>query len=244
VAREYVRAFLLDEVDSHPRDLVQLAVARFGISRQAVHGHLNRLLRDGVLHADGRTQARRYRIAVVGEHHDTLDRAAMRRADDAWRRSFAPGLDGVPANVAEIARFGFAEVVRNVLEHSGAPALSARLRRTAAAIEVRVADRGSGIFRNLERELRIDDALAAALAIVKGPITTADGTPARRGLAAVARAFDSVLVAAGNQLLHREERDGREAWRLQSIGARVAGTTVGMRISVHSPRTLVGIWPG
>src|SRR6185295_12563199 len=129
-------------------------------------------------------------------------------------------------------------------EHSGAPALSARLRRTAAAIEVRIADRGSGIFRLLERDLRIDDALAAALAIVKRPVPAADGTPAGRGLATVARAFDSLLVAAGNQLLHREERDGREAWRLESIGGRVAGTTVGMRISVNSPRTLVGIWPG
>jgi DNA-binding transcriptional ArsR family regulator len=232
VAHEHLREFLLAEVDAHPRDLVRLAVARFGISRQAVHGHLNRLLGDGLLHAAGRTQARRYRVAVVAEHHDTLDRASMQRADEAWRERFAPALDGLRANVLEIARFGFTEVVRNVLEHSGAPSLSARVRRTAASIEIRIADRGSGIFRHLEQESRVDEALEAALAIVKGN---------RRGLATVARAFDSLLVAAGNQLLHREERDGRESWRLEAIGARVTGTTVGMRISAQSQRTLVGI---
>ena len=219
-----VQEFLLSEVEAHPRDLVPLAVARFAISRQAVHHHLAGLLRDGLVGADGRTQARRYRIAVLREIDETLDQASMRRADEVWQRRFDAGLEGVAANVRAIARFGFTEVVRNALEHSGASELSARLRRTAVSLEIRIADRGSGIFSGR----------AAALEIVQRESSSVAG----RGLPAVARAFDSLLIAAGNEILHREEREGRAAWRLESIHARVPGTTVGMRIGLRSSRTL------
>src|SRR5258706_7724605 len=86
--------FLLDQVERHPADLVPLAASRFRVSRQAVHHHLNRLLRDGVLLAEGRTRARRYALAVLGE---TTGRLGT-RTGGLWRHRVLPPLVGVSAH--------------------------------------------------------------------------------------------------------------------------------------------------
>jgi anti-sigma regulatory factor (Ser/Thr protein kinase) len=222
--------FLIDEVERHPADLVPCAVSRFQVSRQAVHHHLNRLLREGVLRAEGRTRARRYELTVLGE---TTERLAIRShagEGHLWRRRFLPTLVGIPANVVEIARFGFAEIVRNALDHSGSDEISVRLRRTAAAVEIRVSDQGAGIYRRFAQDLGIDDPSLAALEIARS-----------RGLALVARAFNTFLVWSDRHVLRRETRDGDGRWSLEPLAARVRGTTVGMRIHVRSDATIEGV---
>jgi anti-sigma regulatory factor (Ser/Thr protein kinase) len=215
--------FLIDEVEHHPADLVPRAASKFRISRQAVHHHLNRLLREGVLLAEGRTRARRYALAVLDEITERLDA----REGLLWRRRFLPTLAEVPAAVVEIARFGFAEIVRNALDHSGSAEASLRLRRTAAAVEIRVSDQGTGILRHLAGALGVDDPRLAALEIARS-----------RSLGHVARAFDTFLVWSDRHVLRREARDGDGRWSLEPLAARVRGTTVGLRIRVRSDATI------
>ena len=43
---EKIKNFILDNLSSHQRDIIQEAITRFGISRQAVHKHMNRLIDD------------------------------------------------------------------------------------------------------------------------------------------------------------------------------------------------------
>ncbi len=215
--------FLLDQVERHPADLVPLAASRFRVSRQAVHHHLNRLLRDGVLLAEGRTRARRYALAVLGETTERLDT----RTGVLWRHRFLPTLVEVSADIVELVRFGLAEIVRNALDHSGSGEVSVRLRRTAAAVEIRVSDQGTGIFRHLARGLGVDDPRLAALEIARG-----------RGLAHVARAFDTFLVWSDRHVLRREAHEGGARWSLEPLAARVRGTTVGLRIRVRSDTTI------
>jgi anti-sigma regulatory factor (Ser/Thr protein kinase) len=211
--------FLVDEVERHPTDLVPRAAAEFQVSRQAVHHHLNRLLRAGVLRAEGRTRARRYELVLLGEIDERLDA----REPLPWLRRFRPVLAEVPADVVEIARFGCAEIVRNAFDHSGSSETSVRLRRTAAAVEIRVSDAGAGIFRRLARVLGVEDPRLAALEIARG-----------RSLGPVARAFDTFVVYSDRHVLRREARGGHGSWSLEPLAARVRGTTVGVRIRVRS----------
>jgi anti-sigma regulatory factor (Ser/Thr protein kinase) len=211
--------FLIDEVERHPTDLVPSAASEFQVSRQAVHHHLNRLLAAGVLRAAGRTRARRYELALLGEADLRLGAGEPL----PWRRRFLPILAEVPADVVEIARFGCAEIARNAIDHSGSSEISVRLRRTAAAVEIRVSDHGTGIFRRLARVLGVDDPRLAALEIARG-----------RSLGQVARAFDTFVVFSDRHVLRREARGGDGRWSLEPLSARVRGTTVGMRVRVRS----------
>src|SRR6266850_7350276 len=214
-----LREFLIDEVQRHPADLVPRAASSFGVSRQAVHRHLTRLLGEGLILAVGRTRARRYDLAVLSEITERVEREGSRGAGALWRRRFLPALAGIPANVVEISRFGFAEVARNALDHSGSREISARLRRTAAAVEIRVSDQGTGIFPRL-----------AAVEVATG-----------RSLALVARAFDTFLVWSDRSVLRRERQEDGERWSFDALPARVRGTTVGMRIRVRSDATIESI---
>ena len=57
---EDIRQFILDNVESHPRDVAKLAVKTFGITRQAVNKHIHRLAEQGALIVSGSTKNRHY----------------------------------------------------------------------------------------------------------------------------------------------------------------------------------------
>src|SRR5690349_20122566 len=63
-----VAAFLVASVAEHPRDPVRAATERFGISRQAAHAALRKLIRQRRLKARGRTRARVYALGPVRLH--------------------------------------------------------------------------------------------------------------------------------------------------------------------------------
>ena len=139
----------------------------------------------------------------------------------------------MPVGVVEICRFGATEALRNAAEHSAADEVTVRLRRTAASVEISVADRGSGLFRHAGAE----DPRHAAFDLVKGGRVGSDGR-AQRGFSCTARAFDSVRVWSGHHHLRRDERGSREEWRFEVLAGRVPGTTVALRIHPRSRRTL------
>lgn len=59
-----ITQFILSSVGSHPADIAAITAERFGISRQAAHRYLARLVRSGELQAEGNTKSRRYRLAI------------------------------------------------------------------------------------------------------------------------------------------------------------------------------------
>ena len=49
-----IRQFILENVEGHPTGIVTLTAQTFGISRQGVHRHMQRLVRDAVLQMHGK----------------------------------------------------------------------------------------------------------------------------------------------------------------------------------------------
>jgi DNA-binding transcriptional ArsR family regulator len=234
VTRADLPTFLLEAAQVPSRTLASRAAARFGISRQAVHAHLARLQRAGAIEASGRTRARTYRLATLADLQVEVALSAGFDEDAAWIDRTSPALDGVAPNVVEIARFGLTECLRNAADHSGADRARVRVRRNAVALELSVADRGTGIFARLDAT----DPGRAALDLVKGGRSTAAPDRPGRGFASVARAFDGFSVWSGHHRLHRESRGGGAAWELETLVGRVPGTTIVMGIAVRSRRTL------
>ena len=57
---EEIRAYLLDKIPVHPKNIVAKSSKAFACSRTTVHRHLNRLLRDGKIIKSGTTRQIKY----------------------------------------------------------------------------------------------------------------------------------------------------------------------------------------
>ncbi|MFN0008648.1 MAG: STAS-like domain-containing protein [Planctomycetota bacterium] len=225
-----LRSFLLEEAWAGTPTLGARAAARFGISRQAVHAHITRLIEEGLIEGSGRTRARIYRLPFLADHRIEVPLSEPFDEESIWLSHFARPLESLHANVLEISRFGLTECLRNAADHSGAATASLRVRRNALAVEISVTDRGEGLFRRLDAH----DPLRAALDLVKGGKSSDPVARAGRGIGSVARVVDTFSVWSGHHRLRREN----DSWSLTELEGRVPGTTVAMRIHVSSRRTL------
>lgn len=69
---EQLRRFILDNIQHHPSDIDRVAPEKFGITRQAVNKHLDRLVNEGAVVAAGTTRSCVYRL---DERHSVLELA-------------------------------------------------------------------------------------------------------------------------------------------------------------------------
>lgn len=237
-----VVAFVLNNVDQHPGDVVRLAVERFGISRQMVNRHLDRLVSDGLLEAQGATRARRYALRCVVDSHYTIDLDAHTAEDEVWRQYVAPHIDGLPRNVLQICEYGFTEIFNNVIEHSEADKARILVQLDAVKVRLMVFDYGIGIFNKLARDLHLADSRFALMELMKGKLTTAPAHHSGQGIFFTARAFDRFRLNSGRlRFSHHKEDDSFRAV-VEGRGYDSRGTTVDMQISVSSITTLSGVF--
>src|ERR1700746_641036 len=69
-----IRQFILARVDEHPHDIAQLTAKHFGLTRQAVNLHLQRLLADSDVLREGKTRSTKFFLATKR----------------AWKRNYSP----------------------------------------------------------------------------------------------------------------------------------------------------------
>lgn len=62
-----IKGFVLGNVREHPRGIVRLAAAEFGLTRQAALYYVNKLIDAGLLEASGNTKAREYKVSPLSE---------------------------------------------------------------------------------------------------------------------------------------------------------------------------------
>ena len=114
---EEIRMFIVDLVAQHPTDIVRVAADKFGITRQAAHKHVARLVDEQFLVVDGATKSRRYRLAVFETWTQSYDIRGLQE-DQVWRNDVEPRLGGLPDNARKIWAYGFTEMLNNAIDHS------------------------------------------------------------------------------------------------------------------------------
>jgi predicted transcriptional regulator len=82
---EDVRRFILRNVDNHPTDISKAAAAKFGIARQAVNLHLQRLVAESAITESGHTRNRIYKLATATEWHRSYPINSELAEDRIWR---------------------------------------------------------------------------------------------------------------------------------------------------------------
>lgn len=231
---EQIRQFILENVEDHPTDMTSVTSAKFGISRQASHRHIQKLVKDGLLLAHGATRDRKYDVKPLVEFSTTLQLKSLQE-DKIWREHIRLHLEKLPENVLQICQYGFTEIVNNAIDHSEGTELIIFLRRTYKMIDMNIVDNGVGIFAKIQRELNLDDQLHAILELSKGKLTTDPAHHTGEGIFFASRMFDHFSLMSGK--LHFSHFEPDNDWLLEDTEEIHKGTAVFMKISSQSQRT-------
>ena len=233
---EDIRRFIVEHVEKHPADINRVTAAHFGISRQAVHKHLQKLVAEHALAETGRTRSRAYRLSPLSEWSNHYEITPQLAEDFVWRSDIAPLLGRMPENVRDIWHYGFTEMFNNAIDHSQSSHVSVRIRKTATSTEMLVQDAGVGIFRKIQSELNLLDERHAVLELAKGKLTTDPARHSGEGIFFASRMFDEFRILSGG-VYFSHQFGGAEDWILESEQGET-GTTVRMKLNNHTARTL------
>lgn len=251
--RAEIDAFILKEVLAHPGDIARLTTEHFGISRQAVSRHLNRLVAEGKLVATGATRSRHYSpVLLVNEAFDFQVSPSLDE-HDVWSTRVQPLLEGLPKEVVSICHYGFTEMLNNVVDHSGSETAYVVVQRSASLIRLVVIDRGVGIFKKISGALQLADERFAVLELSKGKLTTDPKRHSGEGIFFTSRMFDVFMIySSGIDLFCQDGQswllDQREPWlpmekALNKLKKSLSeGTYVYMQISPFSERTMTEVF--
>ncbi len=234
-----IERFIVNAVLEAPGKVTQLTAAAFGISRQAAHRHVKRLVAENVLAAHGATRSRTYTLLPLASITETFALENAPSEDQVWRIHVAGLLSDMPENVRDICQYGFTEMFNNVLDHSEGSSATIKVEVNAGAIEMVVRDNGVGIFRKLCRDLSLEDEREALFELTKGKLTTDPKHHSGEGIFFSSRVFDFYSILSGRLGFLHENHDTPEGdYLVETKAEDFLGTAVDMKISVASKRTL------
>ncbi len=230
-----IRRFILETIEDHSHDIARRAAEHFGISRQAVHKHLTRLVQEGAITETGHTRNHRYQLALLGEWAKSYRIQAGIAEDVIWFRDVRETLGELADHVLLIWQHGFTEMFNNAIDHSEGSEIRVAIRRTAQSAEMIIADNGVGIFKKIQSRLGLVDERHAILELSKGKLTTDPRRHTGEGIFFTSRMFDSFnILSGGVSFTHasNEEND----W-VRDNPAFQHGTMVWMRLNNRTTRT-------
>ena len=232
-----IRNFIIHNVEQHPRDMARLIGEQFKITRPAAVNHLRRLSDEGILNAVGQTKARTYELRELVSETFHLDVLPSMEEDAEWREKVAPLIDGLPANVIDICRHGFTEMLNNVIDHSGSETAHILVIMDALRTRIQIEDSGVGIFNKIQTDFHLTDPRHALLELCKGKLTSDPSSHTGEGIFFTSRMFDTFVLWSGNLYFTRENKEGHD-WLVEVTEREpVPGTTVQLTIRNNSDNT-------
>lgn len=232
---EDVRKFIIENVEKYPNEISRKAAEKFGITRQAVNKHLQKLTKEKCLSEEGETRNRVYRLAPLSAWEKVYEVDGLEE-DRVWRSDIAPVLGQLPDNVRNIWHHAFTEMFNNALDHSEGGQIAVRISKTAATTEMAIADNGVGIFRKIQKAMGLLDERHAVLELAKGKLTTDPANHSGEGIFFTSRMFDDYEILSGG--VYFSHQFGKEEdWILEPQRSDLPGTTVLMKLHNHTART-------
>lgn len=237
---EQVRRFILENVEKHSAEISKKTADHFGISRQAVNKHLQKLTSEHALAETGNTRNRSYRLSPLQEWRKDYPITPGLAEDVTWTNDILPVIGEQPENVLDIWHYCFTEMFNNAIDHSGGTTIHVHILRTAIDTEMSIADDGVGIFKKIQDSLGLLDERHAILELSKGKLTTDPEKHTGEGIFFTSRMVDSFDILSGGVYLGHTFGN-EEDWVMERDSFK-NGTTVFLKLSNHTSRTLTKIY--
>ena len=229
-----IRNFIIDSVVEHPRDITTYVSKTYDISREAVLGHIKKLINDGLLKFSGATKDRQYFLVSLVDDSFSFNLTDDTEEDKIWRHVIHPILFDLPDNVMRICEYGLNEMINNAIEHSEGTKAAIYVQQNAAQVEFLLNDNGVGIFTKIMRERNLDEIRQGILELSKGKLTTDPDRHTGEGIFFVSRMFDRFVVYSDG-LYFSPNKIVPE--NIPDLRKKEKGTKVHMIISSRSDRT-------
>jgi len=235
-----IRDFILGHVTGSPKNIARLAEEQFGITRQAVSRHINRLTKDGLLEARGQTRAREYSLKPLTEKALKFSIADKPEEHVVWREHVAPLLRDLKTNVRDVCEYGFTEIFNNAVEHSEGNEVGFKVTLDAIGVSILIWDDGVGVFNKIAEQLHLSNLHEAILELSKGKVTTDPSKHTGEGIFFTMHMFEEfVIISGGLAFFHHSQKDD---WLIEASWGDTVGTKVTMRISSKSTMNKMDIF--
>jgi hypothetical protein len=227
-----LRQFILENVETNPREFVALTIQKYNITRQAVHKHIRILIKQGVLI---RVKNGQYELHPQEEWSTTIAISDKTSEDVIWRNEITSRMGQLPDNALGIWHYGFTEMFNNVIDHSESKTVFVGIKKTAHSTELFISDFGIGIFNKIRHAMSLLDERHAVLELTKGKLTTDPTRHSGEGIFFTSRMFDKFSILSGGVFLsHNYGND--EDWILENQENQ-SGTWISMKLKNNTSRT-------
>lgn len=237
---ETIRQFILENIEDHPKDIVNVSTKKFNISRQAINKHIRVLVRQQAISIHGTTKSRRYSLRPIKNMEKIYTLSSDLEEDVIWRKDVLPLLNEFPDNVIKIWNYCFTEMFNNAIDHSSGMSAIVSLKKTAITTEIGIFDNGEGIFRKIQRELNLLDESHAVLELSKGKLTTDPSRHTGEGIFFTSRMVDDFTILSGKTYFSHKHTNDKD-WILERQKFE-RGTSVFMNMKNNTSRTVKKIF--
>jgi len=239
---------MLDDLDLKILDLLREGATsssevgrRLGVSRQAAHARLSRLVADGPVAREGAARATRYRLARAAPWEQRFPLDGL--AEDAVFGRLAGEVAAIGALGGEargLVAYVVTELVNNAIDHSSGRSVRVSAARAGSVLEIEVEDDGVGAFRHVRERLGLPSELAAIQEISKGKTTTDPERHTGEGLFFTSKAADRFRLASGALAWMVDNR--RDDVAVEAVAPPQRGTHAAVEIDLERPRSLTALF--
>jgi anti-sigma regulatory factor (Ser/Thr protein kinase) len=239
VRGENIRQFIINKVEAHPRDIAVITANEFGITRQAVNNHIQRLVEQKAIAVEGSTRNRTYRLHPLVEKVENFILSGLEE-DRVWMNFAMPILGVLPENATKILNYGFTEMLNNAIDHSQGQSVLISIKKYPLHSEILIFDDGIGIFKKIQEKFHLNDERQAVLELAKGKLTTAPEHHTGQGIFFSSRMFDRYAIYSGG-VYFTHVWNKPEDWILECDPPE-KGTAVFMKIANNSSRNIKAVF--
>jgi len=228
--REAIKSFIIQNLETHPTDIVSFAAETHKISRQAVSIYLRKLITDEIIEKNGDRKSTIYKLKTQ-KHVFSFERTPGLAEDVIFHNNIKPVLPkNLAENVIQICNFAFSEIFNNAVDHSEAHKISVTVELDILRVRIYITDDGVGIFNKIQKALNLENPRFAILELVKGKFTTAPQRHSGEGIFFTSRMVDRFLIISSNLTFYGHKNSDII---LESPGKDI-GTIVVMEINRNS----------
>ena len=231
---DQIKKFILDNLTLHQRDIIQTAIQRFGVSRQAVLKHMHTLIAEKQVVAYGKTRDRFYELRPQVNFSKTIDIDTDFSPEAILKKQILPHFSYLSTNLHEICEFSIEAILNNIVDHADATKLYYKLYLTHKDVHIIISDNGRGLFRHIQSLLKLENTQVAAVEVAKGHVTTDPGYHSGDELNTVIHLFDKVTIDASGKSLSFINKT--QDWTINH-STQQQGTRIHLEIETGSQRT-------
>ena len=234
-----IKNFILDNLSSHEKNIVQAAINKFGVSRQAIHRHMINLIKENKVIAYGNTKGRYYKLIPLANYSKTIDIKDYNNSRRFLEKFIIPHINILPRNIYEIFEYSAGSLFNNIIDHSNATKVYFKIYINHDEAHFILTDNGIGLFENICQGLELSNAQLAAFELAKGSITTDPENHSGDELNSIIHLFDLVTIeSAKKSLIYSNDNNH---WEINN-SLHQQGTRIHLKINPRSNRTCADIF--